>query len=583
MATPTIKSKIQLEGGKEFRDIIAENHRELRVFGSELGKVDAQFQGNAKSVEALTRKNEILDRTLVSQKERITLLRTEYEKANQTYGESDRRTQRLAEQLNNAEAAAYKTENAIKANKNQLDNMNTSTVKASDLVNSLAGKFGVTLPEGLSSSIDSIFKFDGATAVMVGGLAAVATAIFTVEKKLIDLTEQQGKTADDINTNAIKYGIDPVTLQEWKYDALFIDTSAEQMFSTMTKLTKSMDGARNGNKELQKTFQDLGIEYLDHNGKLRDNKEVFFEAIDVLSSMQNATERDAAALQIFGKSALDLNPLIVATSSEITRLTDESHALNLIMSEEQVDALNRVNDSVDRYNAKIEMANNNIALKMGPSTIKFNEQLGDLLQSGTELLIDSGFLEVMSAMLDVATNFLPILESTFDLLGPVSGLILKPIALGLAIIADALGVIANLIALIIEGVRWLLNFGQGVYKFDKYINAGDQIFKNGSTARLIRGYASGTDFHPGGLAVVGEEGPELVSLPRGSRVMPNRKTMQFMRGVPAYAGGVGSFGGNYFAPGSIVIEARSVKEFNDITRIMEQQKMSMRQGFAGRG
>lgn len=36
-------------------------------------------------------------------------------------------------------------------------------------------------------------------------------------------------------------------------------------------------------------------------------------------------------------------------------------------------------------------------------------------------------------------------------------------------------------------------------------------------------YATGTDFHPGGLALVGERGPELVSMPRGSRVTPNNE------------------------------------------------------------
>jgi hypothetical protein len=35
------------------------------------------------------------------------------------------------------------------------------------------------------------------------------------------------------------------------------------------------------------------------------------------------------------------------------------------------------------------------------------------------------------------------------------------------------------------------------------------------------GYASGTNFAPGGLAVVGERGPEVINLPRGSRVTPN--------------------------------------------------------------
>jgi hypothetical protein len=37
----------------------------------------------------------------------------------------------------------------------------------------------------------------------------------------------------------------------------------------------------------------------------------------------------------------------------------------------------------------------------------------------------------------------------------------------------------------------------------------------------VPSYASGTDFHPGGLAIVGERGPELLNLPRGSQVTPN--------------------------------------------------------------
>lgn len=34
-------------------------------------------------------------------------------------------------------------------------------------------------------------------------------------------------------------------------------------------------------------------------------------------------------------------------------------------------------------------------------------------------------------------------------------------------------------------------------------------------------FANGTDFAPGGMAIVGERGPELVNLPRGSQVVPN--------------------------------------------------------------
>ena len=42
----------------------------------------------------------------------------------------------------------------------------------------------------------------------------------------------------------------------------------------------------------------------------------------------------------------------------------------------------------------------------------------------------------------------------------------------------------------------------------------------GFSALGIPGFANGTSFAPGGLAMVGERGPELVNLPRGSRVTP---------------------------------------------------------------
>lgn len=37
-------------------------------------------------------------------------------------------------------------------------------------------------------------------------------------------------------------------------------------------------------------------------------------------------------------------------------------------------------------------------------------------------------------------------------------------------------------------------------------------------------YARGTNFHPGGPAIVGEEGPEIVNLPEGAQVIPNPNT-----------------------------------------------------------
>jgi hypothetical protein len=74
---------------------------------------------------------------------------------------------------------------------------------------------------------------------------------------------------------------------------------------------------------------------------------------------------------------------------------------------------------------------------------------------------------------------------------------------------------------------------------------------------------SGTDFAPGGLALVGERGPELVNLPRGSQVMPNDITRSMMGGGGAIT----------YAP---MIDARgaSVEAVARLAQIIEQDKQT---------
>ena len=57
-------------------------------------------------------------------------------------------------------------------------------------------------------------------------------------------------------------------------------------------------------------------------------------------------------------------------------------------------------------------------------------------------------------------------------------------------------------------------------------------FGKGMASRVngsVPGYATGTRNHPGGLAWVGERGPELVSMPRGSSVFTNSESRQMMQ------------------------------------------------------
>ncbi len=57
-------------------------------------------------------------------------------------------------------------------------------------------------------------------------------------------------------------------------------------------------------------------------------------------------------------------------------------------------------------------------------------------------------------------------------------------------------------------------------------------------ARVVPRNARGTSYFPGGLSLIGEEGPELVNLPRGSQVFSNSRTQSLLKGMGSGSTGI---------------------------------------------
>lgn len=100
----------------------------------------------------------------------------------------------------------------------------------------------------------------------------------------------------------------------------------------------------------------------------------------------------------------------------------------------------------------------------------------------------------------------------------------------------------------------------------KYKSVGD--IKIPYPSFSVRMYAKGTKFHPGGWAVVGEEGPELLKLPTGSQVLPNNKLNE--------AGGQG---------GETVITGNNfyIREESDIEKVARELERLRLDKARGRG
>lgn len=97
----------------------------------------------------------------------------------------------------------------------------------------------------------------------------------------------------------------------------------------------------------------------------------------------------------------------------------------------------------------------------------------------------------------------------------------------------------------------------------KYSKTGNVAKWTGSS------YATGTDYHPGGLAMVGELGRELVEFPRGTKVYNNRQTENMLN-----SGGSGSVVNTY----NVSINADNIREFNDIIEICNSNQQQYRMG-----
>ena len=98
----TLGLRIGVEGERDFKKALSEINQSFKVLGSEMKLVTSQFDKNDSSVKALSARNEVLNKEIDAQKQKIELLRQALQNAAESFGENDRRTQNWQIQLNNA-------------------------------------------------------------------------------------------------------------------------------------------------------------------------------------------------------------------------------------------------------------------------------------------------------------------------------------------------------------------------------------------------------------------------------------------------------------------------------------------------
>jgi len=205
------------------------------------------------------------------------------------------------------------------------------------------------------------------------GIAAGATAV-AAGAAFVAMGVAELENADKIQVTADIYGLTAERVQELQYVGTKLDVELETMTKAQSMLTKSMYAAKDGTGAQAEAFKSLGVSVVDGNGNMRDSKVVMQEALTALGAMTNETERDAYAQKIFGKSAMELNPLIKASAGEIAKLTKEAHDTGAVLSNEAIAGLDGFGDSMEA--AKVSVMG-----MVGEALAKILPQLQGMLAS----------------------------------------------------------------------------------------------------------------------------------------------------------------------------------------------------------
>ena len=280
--------------------------------------------------------------------------------------------------------------------------------------------------------------------------------------------------ADNLNTLSQQTGITTEDLQKMQYASELVDVSVDDIAGSMTKLRKAMVADNKAD-----VFQQLGVSVRDSTGALRDSSDVFYDVLDRLGKVGNETERDALAMEIFGRSADQLAGIIDDGGAALKQLGEEAEQLGIILDQDTLDAMNKVNDEIERLKAQ---AKGEFA-KAGAAAL---EALTPLLEDVVAAL--AKVLEFIGNLNPQVIKVVAVIAAVVAAISPVAAIIAKIAGLlstlttMFPVIGTALAALTGPIGLIVAGIVGLVAaiaiLAKAIYENWDKIKAAAIAFKN---------------------------------------------------------------------------------------------------------
>lgn len=386
-----IGARISLDGEKQFKSELAQITQEGKTLSAQMDQLTTSFKNEGKSGKESAEVSKKLSQQIENQEKLVVKLREAVARSTEKTGENSTETLKWKEKLAKAEKG--------------LSNLEKMSRDAASGVDDLGEEEKETSEQ--TSVFGDVLKANLASQAIISGIKALAGVVKDVAKFFVEAVKGTAEYSDEVITLSNVTGMSTDAIQEYKYAADLLDVDFSTIQGSLTKLTSKMSSAKDGNKAAAEAFEKLGISVLGADGNLRDANEVFDEAITALGKIPNETERDAAAMDIFGKSAKELNPLIEAGADALDNYRKEAHNVGAVLDSNTINQLGEVQDSFDRISGAWDAITRSLGAKIGIKVLPEVEKLTSSFQKLAETGDLEGFVKDVSAQLGKLVKKLP--------------------------------------------------------------------------------------------------------------------------------------------------------------------------------
>lgn len=439
-------------------------------FAGDTSKLDKSLREVSKNARAIDKELKQVDKALKLNPTSVDVWRQKQDLLKKKIQETERQLDLLKQKQANMDAAGV-DKNSAEYRKLQRE-IATTESKLKTFEGELRAIGNVNLRAASVQFEQMGNKLESAGRAMQGLSMAAAAVVAAIGA----LTVKSGKWADDINTMSKVYHIGTGELQKYSAAADLVDVDVETIAKSHTKLEKSMASAAKGTGANAEAFDKLGVSVTDANGNLRSGAEVWKDVIAALGQVENETERDALAMQLMGKSAAELNPLIEDGGKTYQNLADTLAKYDLdFIDQETLDQANAFNDSLDTIKAvgmvAFQQLGTQLAAYLAPVMEKVVDLVGRLAGWFTEL--SPRTQAIIAAIAGVVAVAAPLLIG----LGKVSFAISSILSL-MATLGPAIGGIVAAMGPIVLAIAAVIAIGVLLYKNWDLIKAKALELKN---------------------------------------------------------------------------------------------------------